>query len=146
MNWADKYVGIPYQEGGRTVMGVDCWGLYYLVLKHEFGIIVPTYEGHIYHPKSKEEQEKLIAYIQGETKKTHVWQEIKPGDEIAGDAIRLKVIGRILHIGVVVDPKTKIMIQTLEHNGTIISKYNSVSWKNRVVGFNRYVGSRTNQA
>lgn len=39
----DKYIGIPYVEGGADFNGCTCWGLVHLVLKTECGIEVPTY-------------------------------------------------------------------------------------------------------
>lgn len=41
--WAEKYVGLPFADQGHTRVGVNCWGLVHLVLKHEAGIDVPTY-------------------------------------------------------------------------------------------------------
>lgn len=41
--WAEKYVGLPFVDGGRDWSGVDCWGLVKLVLEHECSIIVPSY-------------------------------------------------------------------------------------------------------
>ena len=43
MNWIEKYVGIPFIDGGRDWKGLDCWGLVRLVLKTERGIEVPSY-------------------------------------------------------------------------------------------------------
>lgn len=43
MNWAAKYVGLPFVDHGRSFIGVDCWGLVQLVMKTEQGIDLPSY-------------------------------------------------------------------------------------------------------
>lgn len=43
MNWAAKYIGIPYVDGAASVAGCSCWGLVCLVLATERGIALPTY-------------------------------------------------------------------------------------------------------
>lgn len=38
MSFAHEYGGIPYEDGGRTRAGADCWGLVRLVLLEQFGV------------------------------------------------------------------------------------------------------------
>lgn len=35
MRWLDRYIAIPFKDGGRDFAGVDCMGLYMLILAHE---------------------------------------------------------------------------------------------------------------
>ena len=37
-HWTDKYIGIPFVEGGRDFNGCDCAGLVLLALKMELGL------------------------------------------------------------------------------------------------------------
>ncbi len=37
-HWTNKYIGIPFREGGRDTSGCDCGGLVLLVLQREFAI------------------------------------------------------------------------------------------------------------
>jgi len=41
--WFEKYVGLPFVDGGRDFNGVDCWGLVRLALLNERGVEVPSY-------------------------------------------------------------------------------------------------------
>jgi len=43
--WANDYVGLPFLDNGRSrSTGVDCWGLYRLVLKERRGILLPAFD------------------------------------------------------------------------------------------------------
>lgn len=40
----ERYLGIPYREGGRGWDGCDCWGLVRLILARERGIVLPLFD------------------------------------------------------------------------------------------------------
>lgn len=42
--WAERYVGVPFVDGGRTLAGCDCWGLVRIVLADAAGLELPTYD------------------------------------------------------------------------------------------------------
>lgn len=43
IEWLNKYVGLPYREGGRDERGVDCYGLLKLVYAKEYGEELPDW-------------------------------------------------------------------------------------------------------
>lgn len=40
--WTKKYVGIPFESGGRDLSGCDCYGLIRLILNNEYDIHLPV--------------------------------------------------------------------------------------------------------
>lgn len=43
MTWAQKYIGLPFAEGGRGPQAFDCWGLVRHVLKQECGLEIEPF-------------------------------------------------------------------------------------------------------
>lgn len=41
--WVERYIGLPFLDGGRTLAGCDCWGLVRLVYWRELGLDLPSY-------------------------------------------------------------------------------------------------------
>lgn len=39
----ERYLDIPYKDGGRDWDGCDCWGLVRLILAEERGIVLPSF-------------------------------------------------------------------------------------------------------
>lgn len=43
MRWVEKYIGLPFRDHGRSINGVDCWGLVQLVMREQNNIELPDY-------------------------------------------------------------------------------------------------------
>lgn len=60
MQWHEKYIGIPFENGGRSFLGCDCGGLVLLMLKTERGIhakdMLEVYERQELHTRDGQER------------------------------------------------------------------------------------------
>jgi cell wall-associated NlpC family hydrolase len=97
--WAGRYIGIPFAERGRSHAGADCWYFVHLVLKEQFGIVVPTYDG--------------VGWVEGcdrgalarfMAEHRDEWRRIETGAEGPGDVVLMRYMGEATHVGVVVAP------------------------------------------
>lgn len=100
LHWSATYVGLPWQDGGRTSAGVDCWGLVRLVYERELGIALPDY-GEI-------SARALIAVARAvsQGKDGEDWQAVSTGAQTAFDVCVMRLSGGSStgHVGVMVDP------------------------------------------
>lgn len=105
MSWASKYIGLPFEEGGRGPVSFDCWGLTRHILIKECGIeIEPFAEIGTFDSPAVEER------VRHEVECTD-WISISPRDVKDFDVALLwthrRLLGRhtarsLSHIGIVV--------------------------------------------
>ena len=43
MDWWARYIGLPFQDGGRGPHAFDCWGLVRDVYARELAVALPSY-------------------------------------------------------------------------------------------------------
>lgn len=72
--WTDDYVGLPYLDFGRDRNGLDCWGLYMLIIKEQFGIDVPEVGVSL-----GTDVRTVLARIEEQKRMPH-WHELKTGE------------------------------------------------------------------
>ena len=131
-DWAAGYVGLPFLEGGRTQEGVDCYGLLRLVINEQFSGSVPEYEGIAYRPGG---DSALLHQLMDE--RIRLWSPVPSDSERPGDGILLRVMGRPIHVGVVIAFKTMLHIE--KECDSVIERYGSGSrWHRRIYGFYRH--------
>lgn len=127
--WAAQYVGIPWKPQGRDHGGVDCWGLLRLVYREQFGIDLPSFTEDY---STDYEKAEIAALIAGNLKPA--WQEIASGQEREGDAILLRVGGR-MHVGIVVERGRMLHSHK---SGAVCQAYGYGVWRGKAVGFYRW--------
>jgi hypothetical protein len=126
----DCFVGIPYQDRGRSLVGLDCYGLVRLVYRELRGIDLPS---HVERYTTTADQAAIAGLIAGEL---DPWDEIAAGSEITFDAVLLRDGRFISHVGVVVTPG--LMLHVAQGETSRIERYGSGALKHRVVGFYRF--------
>jgi sulfur carrier protein ThiS len=126
--WSNKYIGIPFKDGGRDSNGVDCWGLVRLVYKNEFNINLPSFSNEYSTTSDVERLEELInQYREG-------WTETKEPKE--GSIVLFRMMGRGTHVGVLVN--TTQFLHVNEDSTSTIENISSHRWKDRILGFYNY--------
>jgi hypothetical protein len=123
----DKYIGLPYQENGRTWQGVDCWGLARLFYKHNLNIELPDYSD-LYTGSWDEQVTKLINHHKDS------WQQVET--PVAGDLCLFNIYGEPAHVGVYVGDNK--FLHSRDGLDSVIESLNSAVWNKRFQGFFRY--------
>lgn len=57
----DRFVGIPYLDKGRSIVGSDCWGLLFQVYRELRGIELPSYAERYVTGSDRAAMARLIA-------------------------------------------------------------------------------------
>ena len=129
--WAAQYVGLPYAPGGRDRAGVDCWGLYSLVLREQFGMELPAYEG---PPMGSSASLRAVARAAEDYARQ--FSRIEACDARLGDAILIRTFGFPIHVGMVM--ARALMLHAEEYQESVIARYTSPQWASRIVSFYRF--------
>lgn len=126
----DRFVGIPYLDKGRSIVGIDCWGLLHLCYRELRGVDLPSYAERYVTGSDRSAVARLIA---GEL---DGWQEIPAGEETTFDGLLMREGSFPRHIGIVAAPGMVLHVQPGETSR--IERYRSGNLANRIVGFYRY--------
>jgi len=131
VSWANGYVGLPYQDLGRSRDGADCWGLVCLVYQAELGVTLPSYaEGYV----SSAERTSVDALIDAGHREP-IWRHV---DAVAPfDVITLR-LGRFkCHTGIVVRPG--VMLHMAHGACAKLERYDGPRWRDRIDDVFRHV-------
>jgi cell wall-associated NlpC family hydrolase len=128
--WTSHYVGLPYQDCGRSRAGLDCWGLVRLALEEVFCVRgLPDFAG-----EYSRSRDRAIPEIF--TQELRRWRQVP--EPVAGDIVVLRLNGRPWHVGLMVD---KCVMLTIDRGtSSCLERLDSPRWKGRLDGFYRYAG------
>ena len=125
--WSNKYVNIPFKDGGRDINGCDCWGLVRLVYQQEFSIDLPSFSGEYDVNDPKLLHEKIAQHKEG-------WEVL--GEPEPGCVVLFRMFGAESHIGVAISSTQ--FLHAREKYASAVENFSSTEWKNRIVGYYKY--------
>lgn len=132
VNELKPYIGIPFENGGRTIQGADCWGLVMLVFEH-FGVQLPDYQINCF---ATDDINGQIDQARNE------WRPIRRPEAPCLVVMRIDpdVPQACNHLGVYVG--NGFMIHTLIRQDSHLERMDHPYFKRKIEGFYRYAGAR----
>lgn len=132
--WCNKYINIPFKFDGRSIDGLDCWGLVKAVYNDKLGIDLPNFNGALCD--SSRETLRKVAEIAAQERKR--W--IKVDDAKEFDVVLMSPTGgNPYHVGIMADRRN--MLHIMEGCNSTIERVDGMRWRNRIEGFYRYAKS-----
>ncbi|MBN8294741.1 phage tail protein [Rhodobacter sp. NTK016B] len=131
MSWSNRFIGIPFEDLGRTRTGCDCWGLACVIYQEELHISLPDYVGDY---ASAEEHAEIASLISG-AKSSPLWLPVD-GPAIAFDIAVFRRARYETHLGIVV--RHGIMIHMAGEDQAKLARYADAPWRNRFAGHFRH--------
>lgn len=132
MSWSNAYIGIPWQEFGRTRQGCDCWGLACVVYRDALGIELPSYQGAY---TSAGEQREIAGLIEAAAV-TPTWLRVTPQTARPFDLAVFRRGHLRSHIGIVVSPG--LMLHLAREDSASIARFDRGQWHTRLSGIWRH--------
>lgn len=128
MDWS-KFVGIPEADMGRDRSGVDCWGLFRMVLSEVHAIDLPSYAGAYLCSREREQAARVArgALV------VRPWVEVDTPEPF--DLLLFQMFGHASHIGCAVDARH--FLHTERGGASVIVPFTD-QWKRRLRGVFRH--------
>ena len=125
---AQKYIGIPFQWGGRSMDGLDCVGLCHLFYR-EFDINFPADDGREYSPEWYKTEPRRYFYELLKLGQAAPMGLFKPLD-----LVYFSIGGIVRHTGIMIDSYR--FIHARENQSICIEQLSS-PWQRRLAGARR---------
>ena len=130
MPWTEEYIDIPYKLHGRDKVGLDCWGLVYLIYLNRFKIELPSYTEEYKSNNTSQDAQILNKLYQKETADSkNGWRDIPIGEEKDGDVLLLPFAGVHVHVGLCIGQNK--MIHVMDGINVTREGYISTKWSPR---------------
>lgn len=135
-HWSFPYVGIPWESGGRTRAGVDCWGLVRVIYSEIKGIDLRSFDKDYY---DAEEREVIRKIIEGEAY-SGAWRAVDLSNAREFDVLLFRCFGEPSHLGIIVDANRRLMLHITSGRDSAIERYDSACWASRLCCVYRHAG------
>lgn len=133
MEWHAPYLGVPFEDGGRSLDGCDCWGLVRLIYARELRIELPSY--------GETSATDLIraARAIGAGKDGEAWQDVPAGQLQPFDVVVMRYAGRQLvgHVGLAINPLTVLHVEA--STAAVCVPLNHWSIRERIACYRRHI-------
>ena len=135
--WARKYIGIPFEPGGREPAGCDCYGLVCFVYREEFGATLPSYTG-AYTPETPAATVEALVKNEADA----AWAQVN--DPAPGDVVLVRRLGRDSHVGLYVGDHK--LLHCDRGTGAVIEDLRTGKWEAKIAAYYRFAGARVSKA
>ncbi len=129
-SWAQRYVGVPYEEH-------DCWGLVRLIYARELGVLLPSVPNPPAPLSPVDEIERRRALLVQHRDHSGLWKRVPLADIEVADVWVGRAAGSP-HVGVMV--ATGWMLHSLAGTGCCLERVAALSWAGRNDGYYRFAG------
>ena len=130
--WHNKYVGIPFEAGGKIFDGADCYGLVKLVYACEHAVTLNDFTDYYADGKLDAEQIHKLILLEDSN-----WIKVAYEDRAEADVMVMSINGNPMHLGIVINDTN--MLHVLEGKQAVIESYRSALWKHRITGVYRHM-------
>lgn len=129
----ESFIGLPFVDRGRSMEGIDCWGLIMLMYKDMLGIALPDF------PISAKDSEGVINAM-GDSVSKGEW--VKVNEPKFGDIIAMALCPRLVrsinHVGMHVGNNR--FIHAIMDQRSASCRIDDSYWSKRIKGYYRWQG------
>ena len=126
-----EYFNIPYEDLGRDMLGCDCYGLVYILMKAELGKRIPILSGY-----DSANDMSLSRYIEVSSAQVDSWLVVdKPRK---GDVAVFRHNGLLQHVAFMLDDTN--FIEMTRDKGVQVSQITRSNIRYNLAYFCRYIG------
>ena len=123
----NQFIGIPYDKGGRSYEGADCWGLVWLFYRDQLGIDLPEFA----EASQLESSKALARFVDANIPTINAKPVLQPE---RGDLVVMKFRGSPVHIGFWYDHR---VFHTLKGHDSVAEHAGSPRIATRIQGYYR---------